>query len=332
MADIADIERAIVAVAAGGLFPAGGYLSGALTASAATAVPLPTPSVPSPTSGPVSVRLYRGWPEAAALTADLAASAAHVSVYSDPGMSRDVSRWPQIPVQITNNTPTVTAAVSGATVTLGGTVTAGNVVGVQFGAPAAAYAYVLQATDTLTTAAAALAGKIAGATSSGAVLTLPSGIDLAAATMVPQSTLTITRQQVQGVRVVTWAPTPQARDAIVAIVDGAFAGLKNSAGAFTRFMAVGANEAARIQYRGTYTNDVPARDRVWRRDLCYQIEYPTTLIEQVPAALFIGGPMQANGAFNQIGAMQPSDSALTTVDGNSVFIDTASNIVGAPQP
>jgi hypothetical protein len=287
MADLSDVENALVAIVAGALFPSA-YLPGAYQASAVGTV----------------CKLYRGWPESANLNADMALGRAHVSVFSDPGMTRNVSRWPINTVQISAFTPTLTVAVSGATVTIGGTVTAGNVVGLQFGKPSAAYAYAALSTDTLATIAAAIVAKIPGATSSGAVITLPTVLGVGAGVMVLQNALTVTRQQEQGIRVSIWAPTPAARDNIAAVIDNALACLKNAiSGAPTRFFPVGSSEFARLAYRTTYSNDMPARDRIWRRDLCYTVEYPTTLIEQDPAVLFAGGHFWSNYVvLNQWGA------------------------------
>lgn len=312
MADISDIEAALVTLIATAIFPSITYLPGDVQASA-TGTP---------------IRLYRGWPESAMLNADVLQSRAHVSVFSEPGMTRNVSRWFPDPEQVATVTPTITATVSGVTVTLAGTITAGNVVGVRFGSPVAAYAYIVQAGDTLTAVAAALATK-AGGSSVGAVLTLPSPINAASATMTPQPVATVTRQQEQGIRVSIWAPTPQARDGISSAIDSAISGLRNANGFFTRFFSVGTYEAARIVARTTYTNDMPARDRIWRRDLCYTVEYPTTLLEQNPQALFVGGPMWAQGTLSQLGVVEPSIAVEASDDQTTVFIDAGGNIIGA---
>ena len=309
MADLSAVESALVTLVAGALFT-GTYTPGAYTASNAYAIPVPTPSNPNPTTAAaIVVTLYRGWPIANTLNADLLLSQAHVSVFSDSGMTRDVSRWQISQVQLSSTVPTVTATVSGNQVTIGGTVTAGNVVGIQAGAPPQAYAYAVQSADTTSTIAAALAAKLTGASASGPAITMPTVLNLQAAVMVPQAAGTVTRQQQQGIRVSIWAPTPAARDAIVSLIDGAIAGLKNSAGAYTRFFPVTAYESAKIDYAGSFTNDMPARDRVWRRDIRYRVEYCTTDIEQFPEMLFGGGTLTATTSgpkASQIGDIAPT--------------------------
>lgn len=293
MADLSDVENALVTLIAKTVFGVSNYQPGAYQAT---------------TTG-VTTTLFRGWPVQSALNADLNAGKAHISVFPDPGMTRNVTRWMLDTNQAGTIAPTITATVAGRTVTLGGTVTADNAVGIQAGAPVAAYGYAATGGDTLTTIAATLAGKIAGATSSGPVITLPVVPGIAASVGCPQPALTVTRQQEHGLRVTVWAPTPAARDGLAALVDSATANITNSNGRLTRFLPVGTYETALIRYRASYTSDMPARDGVWRRDLCYIIEYPTSLIESDPTMLFNGGTITIGSppiGSRQMGATAPS--------------------------
>lgn len=309
MADISDVEKALVSTIASILF-SGSYAPGSMQASLAMA-PWP-PAGPGASSGsPVAipVKLYRGWPEAAALQTDCTAGKAHVSVFPLDGVTRDTSRfWPRA-VQTASIPATVTATVVGNTVVIGGSVTAGNVVGIQFG-PARnpqAYAYVAQASDTLASMAAALGAKIPGATVVGSVITLPSALSLTAGSFALQPALTEVRRQLQGFRVSAWCPTPAARDAICKLIDTGLAGLRDAYGNLTRFLVLPDNSTAWIKYTHTGSNDYPARDRVWRRDICYGLEFPTTLLEQDPTMLFGGGTLTANGNLvGDFGALPPS--------------------------
>jgi hypothetical protein len=278
MADLSTVESALVSLIGLALFPASTYQSGAATTSPVTGFP---------------VKLYRGWPEQASLSADLLAGTAHCSVFPESGMTRNTTRFPHTTYQVPGVAPTVTAAVALLTVVLGGTITAGNVVGVQWGPVEAGMtaAYIVQGGDTLASVAASLAALIPGASSTGGVITLSSALYLNAVTMNPQPTVTEVRRQDQGLRVSCWCPTPAARDALAGTVDSALASLKDRNGNTTRFFAVTANEDGWLRYRSTYSNDMPARDRVWRRDLCYLVEYPTTWLELDPVMLFGGGTL-----------------------------------------
>jgi hypothetical protein len=315
VADQSDVENALVVQCALALGLGTGYQAGAYgTANTGN-----------------RVTMYRGWPTDTRLYQDALAGTSHISVFAESGMLRNTTRFPADWVQIASVSPTLTAAVSGATVTLGGTVTAGNVVGMVYGPQAysAAYAVVAGPSDTLTTLAAALAAKAPGATSAGAVITAPSATRLRAGVMVPQPVLRETRRQEQGIRISFWCHSPGARDALVSAVDSALASLLGPNGNVTEFFTVRTGEAARLRFRATYTNDMTSRDRIWRRDLCYTVEYPTTLLEQDPIALFIGGPLWKQGVLDQWGDVEPSTSVQTTPDGLSVYLDAAGNLVGS---
>lgn len=263
MADLSDLENAIVAQVALALYPSA-YLPGALGASNAG----------------VSVKTYRGWPEQTQLMLDLQAGNAHVSVFSDPGAARNTTRFERLWQWKSLGTPTLTATVSNNTVTFGGTGGAGQVAGVQYGPgkQPLAYCYRLGASDTPSTVAGALAGLISGASASGAVLTLPVG-PVVAEVGADSVAIMETRRQVQMERVSVWAPTPAARDSISSLIDAQLTMVRN-------LVFPDGSVSNVITYRGTYQNDYPARDKVWRRDLKYEVEYPTIVTQTAPTMLF----------------------------------------------
>ena len=92
MADQADVEAALAAIAANGIYP-----SGTAAASAVGA----------------AVKIYRGWPVAPVLDADLAAGMAHVSVSATDAAAKNVTRYPRIWQNLTPATGTLTASVAG---------------------------------------------------------------------------------------------------------------------------------------------------------------------------------------------------------------------------
>jgi hypothetical protein len=138
VADLSDLENALVAQVALALYPAP-YLPGALAA----------------TNAGVSVKTYCGWPEAAQLQLDLQVGNAHVSVFSEHA-ARNTTRFLRVWQQVAPGVPILTATVSGNTVTFGGTGGAGQVAAVRFGVGVSplAYCYSLRAFDTPATVAA----------------------------------------------------------------------------------------------------------------------------------------------------------------------------------
>ena len=118
-------------------------------------------------------RIYRGWPNAAALDADLRAGKANATVYPAAGAgrvsTRYVQEWVGLPVA-----PSLTAQVAGVSVTFGGSVALGQVAGLAI--DGVAYAYRMQASDNPALVAANLAVLVRlsrMAQVSGSTITLP---------------------------------------------------------------------------------------------------------------------------------------------------------------
>jgi hypothetical protein len=278
MADIADVERALVILAGAALGLPDAYLPGSL-GTAQCGFP---------------VRLFRGWPIAKArdsnnqevgLDADLAAGRTQVSVYTQPNSARLTTRYENQYIIIGAPSPTLTATVSGRSVTFGGTASVGQVVGILVGngVNPTGYAYRLTATDTPSTIAASFAATIPSATSSGAVLTIPSGGDIRANVVADAAANLETRRQEQVFRVVVWAPTPAIRDQIAGALDD---GLSS-----TTWLPIAGNEPGHMLYRGTVQADGGEKVGLWRRDLTYSVEYGTTTAASYPSVLFAFGSL-----------------------------------------
>ncbi len=316
VADLSDVENALVTQIAIALFP-GATLNGSYAVSNASWAAPATAANPTPAPAAGTCKLYRGWPESANLNADLVAGRAHVSVYPEPGMGRNTTRYQSRWHTNGCSAPTFAATTEGATITFGQptelTDEAGNVLTDQTGAPLvsfgdpngilgagqvvgvavgvgpdyatgnglspAAYAYRVLSTDTPTTVAAALAALIPGATSAGNVLTLPTLL-YSARVVADQAAWLETRRQIRFIRVDCWCPSPMARDAVASLVDGALAQV--------HWLPLSDGSSGRLLFAGDGVDDKPSKDRLWRRWLRYSIEYATTLLETQPECLFVG--------------------------------------------
>src|ERR1700709_1058091 len=108
MADISDVEQAVVATVTDILYPAGSTQSSIIGALC---------------------RIYRGWPNSSTLNADLAAGFANITVATDNDSGRTttryLSKWDTLLVPCG-----VAVGVYGQTVTISGVPTSGDVVGV----------------------------------------------------------------------------------------------------------------------------------------------------------------------------------------------------------
>lgn len=255
MADQSDVEAALVGVIGGALYPSG------------IAGPCAVPGT--------SCRIYRGWPVPAALDADLAAGTTNISVAAVPGISRNTTRWPDLWIAKQETAPTLTAAVSGFAITFGGTAGTGQVAAVI--ADAAWAAWRVQATDTPQSVAARLAaslGSVRAASASGAVLTVPGASRLIARVEADQPVLRLSRRQMQAFRATLWCADPHLRDAVAGIVDSALSGID--------FIGLADGTSGRLRYRDSAASDRWEDATLYRRELTYTVDYPTSIALDLP--------------------------------------------------
>ena len=257
MADLSDIEVALVGALIAALYPNG-------TGQAC--------SVGSP------VRVYRGWPLTGPLASDLALGTANVSVFSVPGSSRNTTRWGQA-LLVLPGSVTLTVNVFANTATFGGVVGAGQVAGLLVdGIP---YVYRAKSGDTTLLVAAILGEAIRAqraCTLIGAALTVPGADRLIGRVVADGSTQTEWTRQSQGIRVSAWCPNPSLRDAICSAIGSAFAA--------TPFLNLRDGSSARVRYRSSESFDDHQDAMQYRRDLVYDVEYGTTSLTVSPSMLF----------------------------------------------
>lgn len=257
MADQSDVEAALLALISSAIYPAG-------------------PSSGSTVS--VDCRIYRGWPNSSALDSDLRAGLANVTVFPTPDSGQVTTR--HLPIwQATPAAVTLMASVSGNTVTISGTPSAGQVAGLLV--DQRAYAYAVQATDTPASVAANLASQARPAIivqQSGATITIPGAYSLKARVVAQAQATSQIRRQRHDLRVTCWCPSPNARDAIATAIDQAFA--------LVRFIPLPDGTEAHLTYRGTTVLDQSQDALLYRRDLVYSLEYPTIVTQAQPAMLW----------------------------------------------
>lgn len=257
MADQSDVENALVVLVANALYPDG---SG-------------SPSLPGP-----DCRIYRGWPNSAALDADLAAGVINVTVFPQGEPGRNTTRywqqWLGSPVQ-----PTLTASVSGLSVIIGGTANPEQLVGILI--DNSSYVYSTQTGDTPDLVAANLASSVRTdwvVNLSGATLVIPGAGSVLARVVAKATVMQEVRRQEQGFRITCWCPTPATRDVSASTIDLLLAGFQ--------FIELADGSQGRLQYRGTLVFDQSQDALLYRRDLLYDVEYPTTITDLQPAMLF----------------------------------------------
>lgn len=252
MADLTDVENAMVALIAQTLYQNG---------------------TAQPSVAGVDCIAYAGWPTASRLDADLIAGKTHVTVFPT-ATERNTTRYPKDWQTLAVNPATLTLAIAGQTVTVGGAMpapfTAHNL-GILAGGKN--YTYAVQAADTLASIATALAALLAvdfpGTTSAGAVITCPVACHLTAVRVGTTGTsIRELRRQERVFQITVWADTPAHRDAVAQPVDVTLAA--------TQFLSLADGTVARLIYKGSPVTDANQKAKLYRRDMLYTVEYATT--------------------------------------------------------
>lgn len=298
MADAPDIERAIGATLETAFYPLG-------------------TSQPSIISSTVSME--RGWPTEAQVQKAVKTNAALISIHADKGMARDTTRYFR-DFRGCAGVPTITATISGLTITFSGTVTVGHAIAVQYAG--VWFPYLVQAGDTLAGIAAALAALTPGATASGAVLTIPSGGATPQVRIVKGGTASAEVSRQRAVfRISCWAPTPELRDTVFAQLPGiiAYAG--------SRLTLPDGSVATWMGQSETGPDDIPARANEWRRDVLATYEFGVLYTIQAMALLLLEVAVTASGAVMDAGDVAYPTSVWTDENGDP-FVDAAGNLLG----
>ena len=256
MADISDVEKAIVDAVVAVIYPDG--ISNGSVAGA-------------------NVRIYRGWPSPTGLTADLAANIINVSIFSDPKSTRDTTRYPRIWRSANLPVPTLSVELNDGVATFNGTGSAGLNAGVLVRGNG--YVVPVNANDTPDTVATLLAAQITGAIASGAALSV-TGTPIAAA-RVEGSAIAWqeTRRQEQAITVTLWCPDPASRDSLSSAVDSGLSQID--------WLSLADGSSARLLFKGTDVTDASENADLYRRDLVFKAEYPT-IIQQLSSAMLFG--------------------------------------------
>ena len=252
MADVSDVQKALVALIAQTLYPNG---------------------TSQPSVANAACKVYPGWPTQSQLDDDLKAGTQHVTVFPTP-TERNTTRYPKAWQTLAITPATLTLTINGQQVTVGGAMpspfTAHNMALMVGGKN---YTYAVQANDTLASIATALSALLAvdyaGTSSAGAVITLPVAGHIQSAKVGTTGTsIREIRRQEKVFQITAWSDTPAHRDAIVGPVDVALAA--------TSFLTLEDGTAARLIYKGTLVDDGKQKAKLYRRDLMYSVEYATT--------------------------------------------------------
>ena len=270
MADQADVETALASLVANALYPNGTAANSAI--------------------GNVC-RIYRGFPAAPVLDADLAAGTVHVSVSAVEGPVKNVTRYPRVWVAVAPVPATLLATAGVDAVSFSGVCAAGQLAGVA--ANGMLFPYAVQASDTPPTVASNLAAMIRAegwiVDYAGTTVAVPGATQFAARVVDGAGSLQEIKRQVQDFRIAMWCPDPGSRDLAAPVIDQALASLT--------FIALADGSSGRLRFSASEARDMDADASLYRRDLIYSVEYPTTLAQMTPAMLFGTAGFTADAVF-----------------------------------
>jgi hypothetical protein len=249
MADLSDVNNTLASLATTAIYP-----NGASQTSVAG----------------VTVTTATGWPVPTQLDAIMAAGNAMVTVYPMKDTETNTTRFmPQMEIATTIPAAQLSLSVSGNQVTIGGSIKAGEVATLFVNYHAFSHSVI--ATDTAITIAQALSAQILGSTVSDSVVTVNGAFDIEVAVSVPVAMQSEVARQSRSFMVTAWCPTPAIRDAIMQAVDSSFKRMKR--------IVLPDGTMARMIYRGTQETDFLVKQRIYRRDLRYEVEYVTIATE-----------------------------------------------------
>ena len=274
MADVSDVENALCALIESVVYP-NGVTSDSVTATV--------------------VKIYRGWPSNRTLNTDLGSGSDTVTVFSCDHSTKNTSRYGRTWQPLAVVAPTITAMVDGSTVTLSGTCMAGQTVGLIV--DGVAYARQVLAMDTLETVASALALEIPNATAQGDLIQTAT-LQVTARIVGSGTSIMETRRQEQGVMIAVWSATPAARDVLCSAIDQRLSD--------TDWFPLADGSSARLRYRETFETDVSENANLYRRNLNYTVEYPTTVTMSSSQMAFGIGRLEVSGATVGFSCLEPS--------------------------
>jgi hypothetical protein len=263
MADLADVEAAIVDRVVDTLYPLGVSEGSAVGATC---------------------RVYRGWPSPAGLNTDLAAGIANISIY--PATTPDEMLVSYLDVNYPTILPDNLAfSVDGRSLTLSGVVANSHSVGLLVdGIP---YLCDINQRDTVQIVMANIAAAIRidrAVTLDGASITIP-GLKTLSARLITKATVSRgLRRQAKEIQVSCWCPSPVLRDSISQAVDIGMTA--------ATFLDLSDGTKARVRYVSTQVYDQSQNALLYRRDICFRCEY--TIIEITAAPIMVFGDLVTN--------------------------------------
>ncbi|MCW8307747.1 hypothetical protein AruPA_11915 [Acidiphilium sp. PA] len=215
----------------------------------------------------------------------------HATVFTADTVVKNTTRFPRVWQAVAPVPATLSVTIGNGAATFAGVCVAGQLAGIAV--DGAIFPYAVQARDTPPTVASNLAAQLRAAgwlvDYAGTTVTVPAARLFTARVVAGGVALQEIKRQVQAFRISLWCGDPLTRDSAAAVIDQALA--------TPNFIPLADGSCGHLVFAGGTTTDVSADAALYRRDLIYTVEYPTTLAAITPAMLFGIGDIEANGAF-----------------------------------
>ena len=257
MADLSDVETAIVGLLTDALYP-GGLASSSRVGAVC--------------------RIYRGWPLPASLNSDLSNNIVNVTVFPSAVPDEVLSPYLDESVAV-SAVCTMDASVSHETVTFTGIASVGQTAGVLI--DGSTYTYKVIEGDTTQIVAANFAVMLQinrPALLTGASVVIPAARRLEARVFSDAMLIYERRRQRKQVKVSCWCPSPSLRDKVGGCIDLSVSAHR------TILLADGTHSY--IQYLSTEVFDQSQSSFLFRRDLNYTVQYSLCRSELAPIMIF----------------------------------------------
>lgn len=290
MADLSDIENALVSLITTAVYPNGTGAPSVITAPGFAA--------------PINCRIGAGWPNPGQLDADMAvgvpagsAPVVNISVFPQPGMEKNTTRYTRKWHSITKPPSSMTMAVSGLVITIGGTATPGHFLTIHLGNNP--FSVAAGPNDTIFTVATNFGTLMRAAgipvTVSATTIAVPAvyGGRIVLRSGAPGVVARELDRMMRRFIITVWAPNNSARVAVVRVVRPALSRVD--------FLPLPDGYVVELKFDSEVDVDRTGKASVLCRDLLWWAEYPTTESAfAFPMTTFVGevGSKAANPTFS----------------------------------
>ncbi|WP_036292057.1 hypothetical protein [Methylosinus sp. PW1] len=274
MADLVDVETAVVALVADAVYPNGTSQPSAIVGPNGVAAP---------------VKVFAGWPDKDELDRDLKAKKVTISVFSANSVETSMPIYNRDWHEFIPPAPTLEWTVDGYDATISGTPDPTQVAWLLVDGKG--YPYRPLTTDGLPQIAAAIAAQIPGASANGATVTVAPPTRSLEGRVSAQGTLIreINRQKHEFL-ISIWAPNNDLRTAAARVVGPALIA--------PMWLPLVDGTNAKWTYSRTMNVDAEQLDGVYRRDFRHWAEYPTVELKRAQSAVIVGVQIGGSSSSN----------------------------------